>query len=78
MTRSLHLLTDSPHKVTNAVSIHPLSLMIDSTAHGHADTVSILRVGSGPLFIVREGCGAVRVVPEILARVGEVCPQRDG
>ena len=52
--------------------------MIDPTAHRHTDTVSILRVGGGPLFIVRVGCAAVSVVPHILARVGEVCPQTDG
>ena len=64
-------LTDSPHRVTKAISIHPLSF-------GHTDTVSTLRLTTCPLFIVREDCGAVRVSPEILVRVEEVCPQTDG
>merc|ERR1711936_1113004 len=52
--------------------------MVDPRANGHTDTVSILRVGSGPLFIVRVGSAAIGVVPEVLARMGEVCPQTDG
>ena len=52
--------------------------MIDPRANRHTDAVSILRVGSGPLIVVREGSAAVRVVPEVLARMGEVCPQTDG
>ena len=52
--------------------------MIHPTAHRHTDTGFVLRMGSCPLFVVREGCGAVRVVPQILARVVEICPQIDG
>ena len=52
--------------------------MIDPRANRHTDTVSILRVSTGPLFIVRVGSAAVSVVPQILARMGEVCPQTDG
>merc|ERR1711992_277688 len=52
--------------------------MVDPRANRHTDAVSILRVGSGPLIVVREGSATVRVVPEVLARMGEVCPQTDG
>ena len=75
---SLHLLTDGPQLIGIAVSIHPLALMVDPRAHHHAHTVSVLRVGSGPDLIVREGSGAIRVGPQVLTRVGEVCSQTDG
>ena len=55
-----------------------MALMPDPSPHHHADTVSILRVSSGPDLIVREGSGHIRVVPEVLARMSEVCSQTDG
>ena len=55
-----------------------MALMPDPSPHHHADTVSILRVSSGPDLIVREGSGAVRIGPLVLPRVGEVCSQTDG
>ena len=78
MTPSLLLFTDCPHNIIVAINIHPLSLVIDPSANHHSDAVFILRVTRGPDLILREGCGHVRVEPEILARVGEVCPQTDG
>merc|ERR1712076_314414 len=78
MTTSLHLLTDCPHFILIAVSIHPLSLMIDPRAHHHTDAGTILRVSCGPDLIVREGSGAIRVVPLVLTAMSEVCPHTDG
>ena len=78
MTRCLYRLADCPHYIRVAVSIRPLSLMVDPSAHHHTDTGAVLRVSRGPHIIVREGGGAVRVGPLVLTAMGEVCPHSDG
>ena len=81
MTTSLWpVFTDCIHPISIiAVMIHELSLVIDPSANHHTDTVLISRMRTGPGKVpFREGFSMVLVLPEILARVGEVCPQADG
>merc|ERR1712113_120581 len=81
MTTSLWpVFTDCIHPISIiAVMIHELSLVIDPSANHHTDTVLISRMRSGPGKVpFREGFSMVLVLPEILARVGEVGPQADG
>ena len=81
MTTSLwRVFTDCIHPISIiAVMIHELSLVIDPSANHHTDTVLISGMRSGPGKVpFREGFSMVLVLPEILARVGEVCPQADG
>ena len=61
-----------------ALSIQPLSFVIDPIADHHTDAGSVLRVGCCPDFILGDGCRPIWPVPKIMARMAVVCPQTDG
>ena len=61
-----------------ALSIQPLSCVIDPIADHHTDAGSILRVGCCPYFILGHGCRQIWPDPKVMARMAVVCPQTDG